>query len=85
MNLPRSSDQGYSVTTGGSLTFVTVNVAGSSSHNPPGSVALNVIVSEPYQSALGIVIVATRFTILTVSCEFPEVRPGHLRIRIVCI
>src|SRR5512135_872842 len=51
---------------------VTVNVAGSSSHNASGSVARNVMVSAPVQSRLGMVIVATRETILTVSCVFPE-------------
>ena len=40
---------------------VTVNVAGSDPDSRPGSVAVNVIVSEPFQSALGIVIVAIRF------------------------
>jgi hypothetical protein len=37
--------------TGGSLTDVTVTIVASSSHKPPGSVALNVIVSCPNQLA----------------------------------
>ena len=50
-----------SVTTGASLTAVTVKVAGSEAKSRPGSVAVNVMVSEPFQSAFGIVIVATRW------------------------
>jgi len=53
--------------------LLTVNVAGSLSVSKPGSVAVNVIVSIPYQSASGIPIVATRFTsIVTVKSVFPE-------------
>ncbi len=64
---------GMSETTGASLTLVTVKVAGSLSDNRPGSVAVNVIVSEPNQSAFGIVIVATRLiSMLTVNSVLPE-------------
>jgi len=38
----------------------TVNVAGSLSVSSPGSVAVNVMVSIPYQSGSGMLIVATR-------------------------
>jgi len=58
---------------GASLTAVTVKVAGSLSERNPGSVAVKVIVSLPFQSALGAVIVATRLTsILTVRSTLPE-------------
>ena len=49
---------GISVTTGASLTAVTVNVAGSESVSEPKSVAVNVIVSLPFQSTSSGVIVA---------------------------
>ena len=49
-----------SETTGASLTAVTVKLAASSANRAPGSVALKVIVSDPFHSASGIVIVATR-------------------------
>ena len=63
---------GISATTGASLTGVIVNVAGSEVDEQPGSVAVNVIVSEPFQSAFGAVIVATRFaSIDTVNSVLP--------------
>ena len=62
---------GMSVTMGGSFISVTVNVAGSSSQSPLGSVALKVMVSEPCHCGLGIVIVTMRLTMFTVSCVFP--------------
>ena len=64
---------GISATTGASLTALTVNVAGSLSARSPGSVAVNVIVSAPFQSASGVVIVAIReASMLTVSSVLPE-------------
>ena len=60
-----------SETTGASLTAVTVNVAGSESASRPGSVAVNVIVSDPLHSLPGVVIVATRAVMSTVSSVFP--------------
>ena len=63
---------GISLTTGASFTALTVKVAGSSSKRLPGSVALKVIVSEPYQSASGMPMVATRVpSIVTVSSPLP--------------
>ncbi len=68
------------------MTAVTVNVAGSESLDEPGSVAVKVIVSAPFQSAFGIVIVAIRLpSMLTVRCGVARIRPGHLRIRVVRI
>ena len=61
-----------SETTGGLFTTVTVNVAASLSLKPPRSVAVNVIASEPVQSAEGVLIVATLLTMLTVKSVFPE-------------
>jgi len=53
--------------------LLTVKVAGSSSDRSPGSVAVNVMVSMPYQSGSGIPIVATRLTsIVTVRSVLPE-------------
>ena len=50
----------------------TVYVAGSWFHSPPVSVALKVMVSVPYQSGLGMLIVAMRLLlIVTVSWLFP--------------
>jgi len=63
---------GISATTGGSLTAVTVKVAASLSDNPPGSPTVNVIVSDPFQSAFGKPMVATLETIDTESWVFPE-------------
>ena len=61
-----------SVTVGGSFIGVTVNVASSSFHKLPGSVALKVMVSLPYQSMFGMVIVAMRLmSIDTVRSVFP--------------
>ena len=61
-----------SVTTGASFGPVTVKLAASSSYSVSGSVALNVIVSEPVQSALGAVMMATRLaSILTVNSMLP--------------
>ena len=62
-----------SLTTGASFTAVTVNVAASEPDKNPGSVAVKVMSSEPFQSGLGIVIVAMRLTsISTVNSLFPE-------------
>ena len=58
-------------TTGGSFTAVTVKTAPSLSLASPGSVAVKTIVSLPFQSALGMPIVATRSVMLTVSSMFP--------------
>ena len=61
-------------------------VAGSEANSRPGSVALNVIVSEPFQSASGIVIVATLVgLILTCQRRVAGVGPGHLGIGVVDI
>ncbi len=46
--------------------------------------AVNVIVSEPFQSA-GVVIVATRFTIDYRQLRITAVCPGHLRIGVIHI
>jgi len=62
---------GISSTTGASLTAVTVKVATSLSDKSP-SLAVKVIVSLPFQSAVGTVIVAILEEINTVSCELPE-------------
>jgi len=49
-----------------------VNIALSSSHRFPGSVALNVMVSVPYQSGSGVLIVAIRLmSIEIVRSVFP--------------
>ncbi len=48
-----------SLTTGGSLTGFTVNVAGSLSESKVGSVAVKVIVSLPFQLSSGVETVAT--------------------------
>jgi len=50
---------------------VTVKVAASSSHNPPGSVALKVIVSLPIQFVSAMEMVAIPFTMLTYNSTFP--------------
>ena len=47
-------------TTGGSLIPVTVKVAGSLSDKPPGSVAVKVMVSLPFQLVLATVMVTNR-------------------------
>jgi len=62
---------GMSPTTGASFTAVTVKLAISSSYRPPVSVALKVIDSLPFQSALGRLMVATRADIDTVSELLP--------------
>ena len=49
---------GMSDTTGALLTAVTVNTAGSLSDSNPGSVAVNTIVSLPFQLGPGTVTVA---------------------------
>ena len=60
------------VITGASLTPVTVKIASSLSESKPGSVAVKVIVSEPFQSDDGALIVATRLaSILTVRSVSP--------------
>ena len=60
-------------TTGASFTAVTVNAAASESDSRPGSVAVNVIVSLPFQVGDGMAIVATRpASIVTVSSVLPE-------------
>jgi len=66
-------------TTGASLSGVTVNVARSLSDFPPGSVAVNVMVSEPFQSAFGTLIVATLDTMETVSALLPEL------VHVICV
>ena len=59
-------------TTGGSFTAVTVKVAGSLSDKPPGSVAVKVMVSLPFQLALATVMVATRAELMeTLRAVFP--------------
>ena len=63
---------GMSVTIGASFKLLTVKVAGSLSVSSPGSVAVNVIFSPPYQSGSGMFIVATRLmSIVTVRLVFP--------------
>jgi len=55
------------------LTALAVNEAGSESESKPGSVAVKVIISEPNQSTLGVVIVAIlEPSIETVRSVFPE-------------
>ena len=52
---------------------ITVNVAASESVLLSGSLAVNVIVSEPVHDELGVVIVATlEPEMLTLNCVFPE-------------
>ncbi len=50
---------------------LTVKMTSLESASAPESVALNVIVSAPFQSVFGIVIVATRAVISTVSDVLP--------------
>jgi len=57
---------------GGSFTAVTVKVAALLFDRNPGSVAVNVIVTEPFQSGSGIVTDATLFDIDTLSGALPE-------------
>ena len=60
------------VNAGESFTAVTMKLAASESVCPPKSLAVNVIVSEPFQSALGMPIVATRLpSIVTVRSLLP--------------
>ena len=72
------SDEGvvlwdYTDTTGTSFTWVTVKVAASEADctGDPLSVAVKVMVSLPFQLTSGMVMVATRFTILTESAVLP--------------
>ena len=71
---PSDTDwSGMSDTTGALLTALTVKTARSDEFKRPGSVAVKVIVSLPFQVADGIVIVATReASILTVKDVVPE-------------
>ena len=63
---------GIPLTTGGSLTPVTLNQAASESLRPPVSLAWNVIVSAPVQFTSGTVIFARRFaSIATIRSVLP--------------
>ena len=64
---------GMLVTFGGSFIGVTVNVALSESVRFPVSVAVNVMVSAPFQSGSGIPMVAIRLVMVIVSDVFPVV------------
>ena len=67
-----------SATTGASLTDETVKVATSEAYSRPGSVAVKVIVSEPFQVGDGGVMVATRFTSIETVSSYCRVGPGDL-------
>ncbi len=58
---------------GGSLTPVTLNMAVSLADNPPGSVAIKIMVSAPFQSGLGRVILTILFVLmLRINESLPE-------------